>query len=142
MLWAVSGLMIVGNLLTGFFLSQSTDASPILHLILALGSLAFGIMGHFVLSHASQRSLEEAAVSGLLTDSIRETTRVTLKNAQAYGFVSLAILVISIITGTIAHAGRWPIIHIVSAISLILVFGKTLILWKRLQIARPLSSAY
>ena len=137
MLWAVSGLMIAGNLLTGFLLSQSTEASPILHLILALGSLAFGIIGHFVLTQSSQRLLEEAAVSGLLTDSTRETVRVTMKKSQAYGFISLATLVLSIITGTIAHAGQWPIIHILSAICLIMLFGTTFILWKRLQFPRP-----
>ncbi len=137
MLWAFSTLMIVGNLLTGFFLSQSAETSPILHLILALGSLAFGIVSHFILSQNSQRLLEEAVVSGNLTDSSRETLRVTMKNAQASGFVGLAILVVSIITGTIAHAGRWPIIHIVAAICLVIFFGKTLILWKKLQLPRP-----
>jgi hypothetical protein len=137
MLWTLSALMIVGNLLTGFFLSQSAEVSPILHLILALGSLAFGIIGHFVLSQSSQRLLEEAAVAGSLSDSTRETVRVTMKNAQAHGFVSLGVLVVSIITGTIAHAGRWPIVHILSALFLILLFGKTFILWKKLQIPRP-----
>ena len=131
--WALASTLVVANIVSGFVLSSSADTSPTLHLILALGSLALGIISHFVLLQKSQRQLEEWAISGFLEDSNRETIRQSLKQAQANGFVSLAILLISIITGTIAQAGKWPIVHIIIGCLLAYWFIRTFILWWKFQ---------
>jgi len=131
--WGLSCLLLAANLLTGILLSQSSETSPIVHLLLALGSLFLGLLSHFLLIKQGQRKLELLATQSGLDSKIREDVRLLNKGAQASGFVSLSFLVVSLITGTLAQAGQWPLVHIIAAVAIITFSSQTLIRWVRFQ---------
>jgi len=127
---------IVSNIISGFQLSKDRSAAPDEHLAIALSSLVLIGVGLLGCLRLSQKCVESAQrrfadnPNGYLKEVLL-SLRVQRETAVQWALSALSITLISFITGTISHAGRFPWIHGILGFALVTTLLIASIFWVR-----------
>lgn len=145
-LLAVGFIGSLANIFLGFGLSKNSSADSDQHLVIALGSLFFVVIGGIAAIRFSKIYLQSFEQDVLSPESTPEHSRLTplqklkrlqeqRQNALNLVLVAFVILVLSLISGTISQSGRFPIVHGILGIGLALTLFNSIIRW--ISLLRP-----
>ena len=121
----------------GWHLAHDRHLAPEKHLVLGLASLGFVFVGHFALLPHSQALIQKAFLMKLFPQDSpfwKEIAHLR-QSTLSKGFVVIGLSLLSLITGTISHAGHLPILHLGGSVVLLIAAIATLFGWIRFKFA-------
>lgn len=131
------GLVLIGfNINSGLNLSADSEYSAEFHLIRALGILFSITLGTLLLMRASSRYFQAVAGSLLDSDKQEDLGGLSKLRSQAFGagLGMILLSIVSLITGTISHAGSFPFLHGVLGFGISVLVILSLALWVQLGV--------
>jgi hypothetical protein len=131
-IWSSLVLLLLGtlgifaNIYLGFGLTRDTAAQADLHLTCALASVSFLILGSVGLIQSSKKQLllrlRQGSEEGHELQDLRQ-------RCLSLALVGIAVAILSMITGTISQAGRFPLVHGLIGFALAGLSFATIYLW-------------
>jgi hypothetical protein len=130
----LSILGFIYNIFAGFDLTKSADLSPDNHLVLGLLSYGFSIIAQMGAIFFSSKLLFDKNKSHVLSSGGESDSPLQILSAERqfavwHSLVVIVLGLVSVITGTISHAGRQPLIHIVFGFLLVIFSAHTFVKW-------------
>lgn len=122
----------LGNMVSGFFLAQEASSLDQLHLILAFISLGAAGIGTVLLVRASEKVFESLLQSQEATRERLDHLQGLKQKAFYLSLTAVGLAVLSLITGSLSHAGEWPLIHIILGVALVGSLILSLLEWRKL----------
>jgi len=133
-LLALAAVGFVYNIFLGFGLTKSSGLAPDQHLSAALIANGVALVANILLIKVSHTYLKH--LTFFLANSKAESnieffdeTRETRQKAVWNSLIVIVLGLVSLVTGTISHAGRFPLIHIVFGIALVALAFITIFWW-------------
>lgn len=100
------------NLFSGFELSNNSHADPQFHLLRALGMLSAAILSSSGLIFFSHKWLDQKSKALMFSGKSPDAKLFAMRSAAVLPAIIVILLsVLSLISGTISHAGRLPLLH-------------------------------
>lgn len=130
------------NIYSGLSLSSSHHASPEFHLIRGIATCVFALAGGILLISLGHRLYDDARralARGEKTHLPIEEIERRLQRGIRAAWVCVGAVFPSLITGTLAQGGSFPILHGVLGFGLVTIYVWCLIEWVTIS---PLSRSY
>lgn len=125
-----SFLLSVGNILSGLALAEHSSQLAQWHLIRAIFMVALGIISSAALIFLTQKRQDQILKSILLRDpKARLTPPKEMKIAHAASFGLILLLLMGLLSGSTATAGRFPFLHSMFGFAVVALFMGNLFLW-------------
>lgn len=125
-----SFLLSVGNILSGLALAEHSSQLAQWHLIRAIFMVALGIISSAALIFLTQKRQDQILKSILLRDpKARLTPPKEMKIVHAASFGLILLLLMGLLSGSTATAGRFPLLHSVFGFAVVALFMGNLFLW-------------
>lgn len=125
------------NLVSGWTLVYDSNASSEMHLVRALGIVGTTIIGSLILLKYSQTFIEHLKKESLttkFTSEVKSRLEGLSRIRQDCFIPTLTCIIVtlfSLVTGTTAHAGRFPWLHGIVGMLVIIVMITSLAYWLR-----------
>ncbi len=128
------------NIFSGWQLSQNSISSAEMHLIRGVLTTTFCILGNILcISESSTQSMLIRIKLSALDDSTLEFKKFSesKKQAQFWAWLSIGLVIPSLITGTSSQAGSIPFVHAILGVSVVISYlGALLSWWRHFQLCR------
>ncbi len=121
-------VIIIRNIWFGLALSQDANLSSDPHLGLGISSILLIAVGQLGLIFRSRMTLHQAALQNLKKSSLNGLL-ILRGRALGTGIGSMILVLLSLITGTISHSGRFPWLHGILGFGLSALLLCSLVFW-------------
>jgi MFS family permease len=127
---ALAFALSLGNMISGLELSRGIAPSPQWHLIRAIAMVTLGLLSSSLLVLFFQKMHDQLAKQLLIKQSNTDLPKIfELRRAHGAAFVLILLLLMSLLSGSTATAGRFPLLHSILGFGLIACFFVNLMLW-------------
>lgn len=133
MAFAIAILCASLNVLSGFALTNRIESAAEGHLIRGIAVCVFSFMGHILCLLASDRATQKLREKWVEAASAHQVVHIrqSQEMAHLWSWLAAGAVVPSLITGTIAQPGSFPVVHGVLGFALIVAGVVAVTFWLR-----------
>lgn len=126
----ISFFLSIGNILSGLALAEHSSQLAQWHLIRAIFMVTLGVISSAALIFLTQKRQDQILKSILLSDPKAKLIQPhEMKLAHAASFGLILLLLMGLLSGSTATAGRFPWLHSIFGFVVVVLFMGNLFLW-------------
>jgi len=126
-----AAILSIINLWLGWGLSQTEHSPPETHLILGIASLILSCGGCLFMILSADKKVRAKEREALMKNETPKTSEIRdlIGKATRQSYAVFVFFPISMITGTIAHAGRIPLLHLIVGLASFMAISRATFVW-------------
>jgi len=124
-------LGLLWNMWVGWNLAQVSGLSPDTHLVSGLSSLAILCIGSILGIRLNERNFDQLQRVGNRSSAELRLQMQQKQNSQMMALGVVGLSVVSTITGTISHSGKFPLLHFLLVIALLFLSVSLWMSWSK-----------